>query len=449
MRKPLEQRFPRPSVMGVVNVTPDSFSDGGVNYDPRDAIGTARRLVAEGAAMTLAATFATTPLAAHHFGTVSVSAIPANLLALPAIAPAMWLGMLAGALGQVPAAPVEPLTALGGLCAGYIGWVAHVFGGEGAQLEIAEPSLGAAIAMALGLLGGARLACMALARRPALRPGWRAPRGRRIASATALGGGLVLALLSGGDGSPSRGEPEVPAALVIRFLDVGQGDAILLQPRDAAPVLVDTGPPGGAVATRLAELGIDRLGAVVVTHDQLDHSGGLRGVLAQADVHRLVFAQGGPPAQCQSEGCPPARPVHRGQQIRSGRLALDVVWPPDDSHPSAGDDPNGRSLVLRAGLGRFDALLTGDAEAELAPIDPGPVDVLKVAHHGSEDAGLPGLLARSSPQLAVISVGADNPYGHPAPQTLATLAKSDVPIRRTDSAGEVVIEVRKDGWGVG
>jgi competence protein ComEC len=77
------------------------------------------------------------------------------------------------------------------------------------------------------------------------------------------------------------------------------------------------------------------------------------------------------------------------------------------------------------------------------------VDVLKVAHHGSEDAGLAGLLARASPRLAVISVGAGNPYGHPAPETLATLAQSGVAIRRTDGAGEVVIEVRKAGWSVG
>jgi competence protein ComEC len=408
-----------------------------------------RRLVAEGAAMTLAATLATAPLAAHHFGTVSLTAIPANLLALPAIAPAMWLGMLAGALGQVSAAPVEPLTALGGLCAGYIGWVARVFGGEGAQLEITEPGLGAAIAMALGLLGAARLACLALERRSALGPGWRPPRHRRVALAAGLGAAVTLALLAGLDGSRSRTDPEPPAALVIRFLDVGQGDATLLQPRGAPSVLVDTGPPGDAVASRLSELGIDDLGAVLVTHDQLDHSGGLSEVLAQADVRRIVHAGGAAPQACRSGGCPPARTTHRGQTIRSGRLSLEVLWPPDASSIAAAEDPNRRSLVLRARLGRFDALLTGDAEAELAPLDPGPVDVLKVAHHGSEDTGLAGLLARASPRLAVISVGAGNPYGHPAPETLATLAERGVPIRRTDSAGEVAIEVRKDGWSVG
>ncbi len=85
-------------------------------------------------------------------------------------------------------------------------------------------------------------------------------------------------------------------------------------------------------------------------------------------------------------------------------------------------------------------LLTGDAEAEAVPIDPGPVDVLKVSHHGSEDAGLGALLDRSVPQLAVISVGDQNPFGHPTPQTLSTLAEHGVRVMRTDRDGTVVIE---------
>ena len=80
-------------------------------------------------------------------------------------------------------------------------------------------------------------------------------------------------------------------------------------------------------------------------------------------------------------------------------------------------------------------LLTADAEAEAVPIDPGPVDVLKVAHHGSDDAGLAALLDRTGPRLAVISVGADNPYGHPTPATLATLAAHGVRTLRTDRDG--------------
>jgi competence protein ComEC len=103
-------------------------------------------------------------------------------------------------------------------------------------------------------------------------------------------------------------------------------------------------------------------------------------------------------------------------------------------------------VVLLARWKRFEMLLTGDAEADSVPIDPGPVEVLKVAHHGSQDAGLDGLLDRSAPGLAVISVGAENPYGHPTAATIATLAAHGVPTLRTDERGEVTISVGPGGW---
>jgi competence protein ComEC len=411
-----------------------------------ESAGPLRRLLAEGTAMTLAATLATAPLAAHHFGTVSLTAIPANLIALPAIAPAMWLGMLAGALGQIPAAPVEPLTALGGLCAGYIGWVARALGPEPAQLEIAEPAIGSAIALTIGSLAAARLGCVALRRRSAMRPSARGRGLRRLTLGAAVTAAfaLLLTLVHPGADSTDPGDPR----LRIRVLDVGQGDSILLEARDAPPVLIDTGPPDGNVAGRLRDLGIDRLAALAITHDQLDHSGAIGQVLAETRVDRLVHARGAAPEYCAMNGCPDTRAVAAGERLSVGSLRLDVLWPTPYASPPEGGDPNARSLVLRVGVGRFAALLAGDAEAELAPVDPGPVDLLKVAHHGSADAGLPALLEKVTPQLAVISAGADNGYGHPAPETLSALADGGVPLRRTDTDGEVVIEVHGDGWTV-
>ena len=408
--------------------------------------GPGRRLLAEGAAMTVAATLATAPLAAHHFGTVSLTALPANLLALPAVAPAMWLGMLAGAIGQLPGAPVEPLTALAGLSAGFIGWVARFLGGRPAQVEVAEPGLGVAIALAGALVLGALLACVAVGRRARLGP---AARGRlRPLAAAAAGLAICLAIAIGlapGLRAPTADDgPEAP--LVIRVLDVGQGDAILLEPRGALPILIDVGPPDGGVVGRLAELGIQRLGTVVVTHDQLDHAGAIAELIARVAVDRVVHPPGAPPAYCESAGCPGMRALAAGDSLRAGRVRLDALWPP---LAGADGDPNAGSLVLLARLGGFAALFTGDAEAEAAPLDPGPVDVLKVAHHGSADSGLPALLARAAPQLAVISVGSGNPYGHPATETLAELAVGGVPVRRTDQEGEIVIEIRGDGWTVG
>ena len=411
--------------------------------------GPMRRMLSEGAAMTVAATLATAPLAAHHFDVTSLTAVPANLVALPAIAPAMWLGMLAGALGQLPSAPVEPLTWLGGLCAGYIGWAARAFGGEPAQLEIDGPGMPVALALTVGLLVAARLSCLALARRTTLAPAWRGPARR---STLAVAGVLATALtasllLSHGPHSDDTASGGPPPALTIRALDVGQGDAILLEPRGAEALLVDTGPPGGAAAERLAELGIERLAALFVTHDELDHSGALPELLSRLEVERLVAAQGVVPEHCRFGACPPLVHVSAGQTIRAGRTRIDALWPPAVRAPPDGD-PNARSLVLRVRSGNFDALLTGDAEAELAPVDPGAVELLKIAHHGSADAGLPLLLERASPALAVVSVGAGNPHGHPAPETLTTLARAEVAVRRTDEAGEVVVAVRGGRWSV-
>jgi len=102
--------------------------------------------------------------------------------------------------------------------------------------------------------------------------------------------------------------------------------------------------------------------------------------------------------------------------------------------------------VLVAQWRHFSMLLTGDAEAESAPIDPGPIDVLKVAHHGSEDAGLDALLGGSVPKLAVISVGEDNPYGHPATETVDELRSHAVTTMRTDRQGEITIVAEGGGW---
>ena len=94
-------------------------------------------------------------------------------------------------------------------------------------------------------------------------------------------------------------------------------------------------------------------------------------------------------------------------------------------------------------------LLSADAEAEAAPLDPGAVDVLKVAHHGSDDAGLGALLQQTRPALAAISVGEGNSYGHPTARTLATLVEHGVRVLRTDRDGDIAIEVRRGSFAVG
>ncbi len=236
---------------------------------PRTA---ARRALAEGVAVTVAATLATAPLMAHHFERLSLASLLANLLALPAVAPVMWLGMLAAAAGQLPWLPVEPMTGLAGVLAAYIEQIAAWTAAPGwaeVGLLLESPWAVAGIYVALASSGWA-LERHGRARRR-LRP---RPPGAVPAGLAALAALLLFLAESGGGDTQQRA-----AGLTVRVLDVGQGDAILLTPRGGDPVLVDTGPAGAGVAERLSDLGVERLAAVLITHDQSDHAGGLAEVL--------------------------------------------------------------------------------------------------------------------------------------------------------------------------
>jgi competence protein ComEC len=393
--------------------------------------GSWRRALAEGVAVTVAATLATAPLIAFHFETVSTTTLLANVLALPAVAPAMWLAMCSAGLSQLPGLPLEPLNGLDALLLAYVAQVAEWCAAPGwAELQVHVDGTGLLVAY-LGL-GLALLICR------------RWPR-----QAFALGGVAVLCWLplpslGRGTAGPTRG-------LRVVVLDVGQGDAILLQPAHAPALLVDGGPPGDGLARKLEQAGVDRLGAVVVTHDQSDHAGGVEELLGALPVERLLFARlhrGLIEAAAELDADPER--IAAGRVLRSGALRLRVLWPPAEllGAGAAGQDPNQLALVMEARWRDFSMLLTADAEAESVPVEPGPLDVLKVAHHGSDDAGLGELLERTRPRLAVISVGEGNPYGHPTATTIATLERHGVPTLRTDEDGDVVIEVTAEGMSV-
>jgi competence protein ComEC len=405
--------------------------------------GSARRALSDAVAVTAAATVATAPIMAEAFDQFSPAALPANILAAPAVAPAMWLGMLAGIAGQLPLIPVEPLNWLDSLCLAYIAQVAH---------WLAAPDW-ALLTVHLGDVWGvaAAYAVLLLAMEGMLR--WlqrHSLASLRIASvklgAAAAGATVVLVVapaLPFGQGSP----PSPRTDLVVRVLDVGQGDSILLDPPDGDPILVDTGPPEDGVEDRLHELGIRNLAAIVISHDQSDHAGDLGALLDSVHADRVVYARVDPRLRraALSAGSQPFR-IAEGGGLASGALRLNAIWPPRELLGDTGEDPNLLCLVLVAQWHHFSMLLTGDAEAESVPIETGPIDVLKVAHHGSLDAGLGALLDHSVPKLAVISVGAGNPYGHPTAGTLEELRAHRIPTMRTDRQGEIEIEANASGW---
>lgn len=430
--------------------------------------GFASAALAEGAAITVAATVSTAPLIAFHFEAISTLALLANLLVLPAVAPAMWLGMLAATAGQVPGLPLEPLNGVNALLLAYIAQVASWCADPSwayPQVRLGGGGLIATyVALVLGWIGTpialrrlrlARLrsgspqatfgrnAFSLHSRKKALRP----RRGLR----TGITGGAIAVALAGlalwdGDGTSGvRG-------LRVSFFDIGQGDAILLQPAGAPAVLVDGGPPGADLADKLRAAGVARLAAAVVTHEQSDHAGGIEELLGRLPVARLAYSRLGRGLRRAAElaGAEPVR-IAAGTVIRAGDLRLEALWPPSEllASPLGVADPNSQALVLLARWRHFSMLLSADAEAESVPIDPGPVDVLKVAHHGSEDTGLDALLERTGPRLAVISAGSSNPFGHPAPATLTTLASHGVPVLRTDHDGTIVLDVRADSVWLG
>jgi competence protein ComEC len=401
-----------------------------------------RVALADGVAVTVSATLATAPLIAHQFGVVSLASLPANLLALPAVAPVMWLGMLAGLAGQLPWLPVEPLTFMAGALAGYVAQIASWLAAPtwaqvdfaiGGPLVLVGAYAALAVAVAVVLQAASRRSSFRL--RPVL----------AIVGAASLAVAAAAAPAAPSGAGSGTARPDAARGLRVTVLDVGQGDSVLLEPADGKPILIDAGPAEAEVAGMLAERGVEGLGALVATHPQSDHVGGIPEVLDRIPVDRLLFARANPQLRgaASAEGTRTAQ-VAAGTRVRSASLRLEVLWPPRQRldvprDPTA--DANQLSIVLLARWHEFELLLTGDAEAELAPVDPGPVEVLKVAHHGSADAGLDGLLDRSTPQLALVSVGAENPYGHPSSETLGELADHEVPVARTDLSGSLTIDV--------
>ena len=409
----------------------------------------ARRMpgpVADVAAMTVAATLGTAPLMALHFEQVSLAALPANLLAAAAIAPVMWLGMLAAAAAQIAPVLAVPFNAVNAPLLAFVEWVARTL--AAAPAAVVTVRLGSPVALggAYAGLAGAILAARAAWRR-AERDSWagrRERRGRRLLAAAVVASVAPLAFVAAAD--VGRVDPPARGELVVSFLDVGQGDATLLQ-KDGVAVLVDTGPPGGPILRRLSEAGVEQLDALVITHAQSDHEGAALEVLRRVPTRLVVNGGAGWRSRVQDglARATTARRIaaHAGQVLTLGGIRMRLLWPPPPGPSSRPEgDPNLRALVAHVQAGEFDLLLPADAESDVTAALPLPeVEALKVAHHGSADEGLSAMLERIHPQIAAIEVGRGNTYGHPAPSTLAALQRVDH-VYRTDRDGTVRLRVR-------
>jgi competence protein ComEC len=248
--------------------------------------------------------------------------------------------------------------------------------------------------------------------------------------------------------------------LHIAFLDVGQGDAILVTAPQGQQILIDGGPSPTALTSALGkqmpfwDRTIDLL---LMTHPDGDHTTGLAAVLSRYTVGQWLdsgYVDNDPTyLECQrllQATMVPRHAVRAGDQVELGEgLVLEVLHPPSELMTGTPSDSNNNSLVLRLGWKEASVLLTGDLGAEgeqllLRSGQPLKANVLKVGHHGSAGASTPQFLSAVAPDLAVISVGADNDFGHPDQAVLERLAHhSNLTIFRTDEQG--TIEFSTDG----
>lgn len=245
--------------------------------------------------------------------------------------------------------------------------------------------------------------------------------------------------------------------LVIDFLDVGQGDSVLIR-GGGKTVLIDAGIKDANVTGQLDRLGVTRLDLVVATHAHADHIGGMANVLQGHDVG--LYLDSGQPHTTRTYLDVASTLKERGIKHIRGRTdmtlrmgdeaILHVLWPGDTYLKDTRSDLNSNSVVIWLEHGEVDALFTGDAEEPtehaLLRGDLREVEVLKVAHHGSSHSSTQSFLARVSPEIAVISCGTDNRYGHPDPEALARLASVGAMVFRTDLSGQV--RVISDGQSV-
>jgi competence protein ComEC len=250
--------------------------------------------------------------------------------------------------------------------------------------------------------------------------------------------------------------------LRVTFLDVGQGDAALVELPDGRRLLIDGGGGGGprldvgerVVAPFLWNRAIRVLDVVALSHADPDHAGGLGAILRHFTVKEfwgngVWDAGGGELLRLLDQRGLLRRELRRGDRIWLGPVPVTVLHPPAEllrgSLRGAASDENNNSLVLRLDWGLASILFTGDLEQEgeaslLGSAEPLRHLVLKVGHHGSRYSTTERFLAAGQPNVAVISVGARNPFRHPAPEVLSRLEAAGIRTFRTDRDGAVLLE---------
>ncbi|MEK7518350.1 MAG: MBL fold metallo-hydrolase [Patescibacteria group bacterium] len=258
-------------------------------------------------------------------------------------------------------------------------------------------------------------------------------------------------LLIGSIGFWSSREPEV---LRVWFADVGQGDGTIIRTPSHETIVVDGGKQNDFLQEVDDHVPItDRpVDLVVVTHADADHVTGLTNLIASGRVQAVLMNRDSTVttktyarllAAIESQHVPVIE-AYAGQEYTYGAVHLKVLWPTVGGLAKA-KTTNERSVVVKVTYGNEDILLTGDAPdtVEKQLLQQGSdvaAEVLKVGHHGSGHSTTLNLLQAVHPEIATISVGAKNTYGHPATRVLNDLEKLGLEVLRTDVLGDILVE---------
>lgn len=404
------------------------------------------RFFSEGLAITLSAHLTTLPVIAYVFNMFSVSSFAANLLIVPVIEVIIVLALAAGILAWV-FAPLGKLafgfaSLLLGLTTEGTRFLARL---PASQIYVPSPGVLCILLWYAGLAifllpAETRKGCFSFLRRH-----YRCGAGILLVGGAVWGVFLWLR----------------PPEMEVTFLDCGQGDAAVIHIRHHFThhyFMVDTGGTreqafdvGGRVdAPYLLHIGARRLDAIFLSHAHEDHAAGAGSLLKKISVNEVLTAGEGKAVYAKSMGLSQADPLlnrlvtlHTGEVYEIGGASIEVLNAPEPSEKGRQTDRDNEVCdVLRIRFGNAAFLFTGDMEkaqeeALLKRQENMRAQVLKVGHHGSDTSTSRAFLSAVRPRFAVISVGADNSFGHPRPEVLERLQEAEVSVFRTDQDGAI------------